>query len=84
MYGSINDLGADRLAVRFWCEPTQTWVRIDCIWARNDRGYEPIVYLWIEICSGSSGFPPSSKTNNLKIQPENNGQEELPNGMFNA
>ena len=53
MYGSINDLGADRLAVRFWCEPTQTWVRIDCIWARNDRGYEPIVYLWIEIAVGS-------------------------------
>ena len=53
MYESINNLGADRPADRFGCEPTQTWVRIDCIWARNDRGYESTVYFWIEMVAGS-------------------------------
>ena len=53
MYESINNLGADRPVDRFGCEPTQTWVRIDCIWARNDRGYESTVYFWIEMVAGS-------------------------------
>ena len=42
-YESISGLGKNRLKLGH--ELTQTWVRIESIWVRNDRGYETTEYL---------------------------------------